>query len=91
MKDENELSSESQNMSKLIHVEAPINKQATLDQVNPVVFSRIGEGLMSGIMVFSSNANSCRLWRIMSLLNVKVIGRRQYAHFHLESNARLFP
>ena len=31
MKDENEISSESQNMSKLIHVEAPINKQATLD------------------------------------------------------------
>lgn len=38
-----------------------------------------------------SNANSCRLWRILTHQHLKVIGRREFAHMHLESKHLLYP
>lgn len=52
---------------------------------------QIGEEMMKGLILFGSNANSCKLWRILTHLNVKVVGRREYAHMHLESGQLLFP
>jgi hypothetical protein len=50
----------------------------------------VAQGTKS-VYVWASNADSCKLWRIVSKLNVKVIGRKELNHFHLEQGLRQFP
>jgi hypothetical protein len=60
--------------------------------VHPLLIAQITHNsLFKGLLIMASNANSCRLWRILTHQHIKVIGRREFAHMHLESKHLLYP
>lgn len=47
-------------------------KDAALEEVEPLLVGK----QKNAYYVWVSNSNNCKFWRILSKLNVKVIGRR---------------
>ena len=58
---------------KQIYVDNPNKKQNTqVEGIYPIMIAKN----QHSIYVWTNNANSCKLWRILSKLNVKVVGRK---------------
>lgn len=57
------------------------------EAINPVMMAKG----TSSIYVWASNSDSCRFWRILSKLNIKVIGKKELKHYHLENGMKIFP
>jgi hypothetical protein len=43
------------------------------------------ENLYEGCYIFCSKEDNCKIWRILSHLNVKIIGLQEHKHIMLES------